>query len=240
MLGLKTSTWIVVSICIGGCGGGTPTMPTPAPASAPSPSARPSLPPIELTGQVIDAATSAPIAGATVRINGRYSSVTDPSGKYIVSGLLDAGAGYDFTFVSAADYVSDYRYIRSSTQDVRLNRIERIAAGESKFITVEPNDTLCVNNMQDSPGLGQDYVCRSIRVIARSDGILTIEAVSTQTGMHPLLEVETVGVQPCCSERLGNPTSIQVRAGTELVANVEMSFGSTTSQSFMLTTSMTR
>ena len=238
---LKASTWIVLSIFIGGCGGGTPTVPTPVlEPSTPSPASRPAPMAIELTGQVTDAATAAPIAGAVVRINGRYSSTTDASGKYTVTGLLDAGSGHDFTYVSASNYVSDYRYIRSSSQDARLNRIQRITAGESKLITVEPNDTLCVNNMQDSPGLGQDYVCRSIRVIARSDGILTIEAVSTQTGMHPLLEVETVGVQPCCSERLGNPTSIQVRAGTELVANVEMSFGSTTSQSFMLTTSMTR
>ena len=107
-------------------------------------------------------------------------------------------------------------------------------------MTVAPDDTLCVNNVQDTPGLGPDYVCRSVRVVAPSDGIMTLEALSTQGGAHPPLEVETVGVSPCCSERKGNPTSIQVTAGTEVVVNVEMVLGSATSQSFTLTTSMAR
>lgn len=238
MRALKASICIALSILvIVGCDRSTPTLPTAVP-SPPTPT-QPSPSSIVLTGQVTDAATSAPVAGAIVRINGRYPGVTDASGKYSVTGLLDAGEGYNFTFVSAADYVSDYRYIRSSTQDVRLHRIERITAGESKIVTVAPADTLCVNNMQDSPGL-DDHVCRSVRVVVLSDGIVTIEAVSMNLGAHPPLEVETVGVQPCCSERMGNPTSIQVRAGTEIVANIEMSLGSTVSQSFVLTTSIAR
>ena len=108
------------------------------------------------------------------------------------------------------------------------------------MVTVAPDDTLCVNNSQDFPGLGQDYVCRSVRVVAPSDGIMTLEALPTQGGAHPPLEVETVGVSPCCSERMANPTSIQVTAGTEVVVHVEMLLGSTTSQSFTLNTSMAR
>ena len=228
-------------LLIVGCGGNTPTLPTPVPepsTPAPPTPARPSPSSIVLTGQVTDAATSSPIAGAIVRINGRYSAVTDASGKYSVSGLLDAGSGYDFTYVSAADYVSDYHYIRSSSQDVRLNRIQRITAGESKIVTVAPEDTLCFNNMQDFPGLGPDYLCRSVRLVALTAGTLTIEAVSTQDGAHPSLEVE-VGGEPV-DWSLRNPKSFQVTAGTEAVVNIEMSAASSTSQSFMLTTSMTR
>jgi DNA-cytosine methyltransferase len=88
--------------------------------------------------------------------------------------------------------------------------------------------------------LGQDYVCRSVRVVAPADGILTVEALSTQTGVHPPLEVEKFGGPNCCSERMGNPTSIQVTAGTEVVVNVEMVLGSPTSQSFTLNTSLVR
>lgn len=193
---------------------------------------------IELTGQVTDAATRAPIAGAIVRINGRYSSTTDASGKYTINGLLDAGSGGDYTYVSALDYVSDYRYIRASSQDVQLNRIQRMTAGESKLITVAPNDTLCVNNMQDSPGSGQSYVCRSVRIEALTAGTLTIEAVSTQDGAHPPLEVE-VASEPV-DWSLQNPKSFQVSAGTEIAVNVEMSAASTTSQSFTLKTSVAR
>ncbi len=239
--GLRTFTSIALSVFIAGCGGNAPTMPTsvPAPSTpAPSTSTRPSPSSIVLTGQITDAATSAPIAGAIVRINGRYSAVTDASGKYSVSGLLDAGGGSDFTYVSAADYVSDYRYIRSSSQDVRLNRIQRITAGESKIITVAPEDTLCFNNMQDTPGLGRDYLCRSVRIVALTAGTLTIEAVSTQDGARPPLEVE-VADEPV-DWSLQNPKSFQVAAGTEVAVNVEMSAASTTSQSFTVMTSITR
>jgi hypothetical protein len=69
---------------------------------------------------------------------------------------------------------------------------------------------------------------------------MTLEAVSTQGGAHPPLEVEKFGGPNCCSERMGNPTSIQVTAGTEVIANVEMVSGSTTSQMFTLTTSLAR
>jgi hypothetical protein len=153
--------------------------------------------------------------------------------------VLDYG-GHDFTYVSAANYVSDYRYIRGTVQNVHVYRIDRITGGASTLVTIAPDDSLCVNNVQDYPGLGPDYICRSVRVVAPIDGVMTLEAVSTQGGVHAPLEVETVrvGVSPCCSERMGNPTSIEVTAGTEVVANVETLLGSTTNQSFTLTTSM--
>jgi hypothetical protein len=136
-------------------------------------------------------------------------------------------------------YEPDFRYYRSASQDFHLYRIRRITAGESTVVRVSPDDTLCVNNVQDSPAW--DYVCRSVRVVAPIDGVMTLEAVATQGGAHPPLEAETVGgAGPCCSERLENPTSIQVTAGTEVVVHVEMVLGSTTSQSFTLTTSLAR
>ena len=224
---------------VSACGSSAITTPTPAPPPTPSAPPRATPPTIVLTGQVIDAITSAPIAGAAVSINGRYATVADGAGNYSVTGLLDAGSNTDVTYVSANNYASDYRYIRSTPHNVRLFRIERITAGESKLVTVAPDDTLCVNNMQDTPGVGQDYVCRSVRVVAPTDGVITIEAVSTQTGTHPPLEAETAGVQPCCSERMGNPTSVQVRSGTEVVVSIEILFGSATNQTFTLKTSVT-
>jgi hypothetical protein len=225
------------------CGGSSETTaptPTLTPAS-PTPALSPAQPAtIVLTGQVTDSATSAPISGATVSINGRYGTTTDSLGNYSLTGLLDYGGNHDLTYVAASNYASDYHYIRGTSQNVRLYRITRITAGDSTVVTVTPDDTLCVNNVQDYPGLGPDYVCRSVRVVAPSDGIMTLEALSTQGGAHPPLEVETLGAATCCSERLGNPTSIQVTAGTVVVANVEMVLGSTTSQSFSLNTSMAR
>ena len=192
---------------------------------------------IVLTGRVMDAATSAPIPGATVSINGRSAAMTDAAGNYTLNGLLDAGLT-NFTYVSANGYASDYHYIRGTTQNARLYRIERITAGDSKALTVTPTDTLCVNNVQDEPGIGPDYLCRSVRVVAPSDGVITIEADSTVDGAYARMEVETVGVSPCCSERIENPTSLRVASGTEIVINVEMLGSSVTSQSFVIKTSI--
>jgi hypothetical protein len=192
---------------------------------------------ITLNGRVTDAATGGPIAGAVVSINGRYRGATDNSGNFSVAGLLDYGRNYDFTYVSAENYVADYRYIRGTMQNVHLHRIERIVAGESKLVTIAPDDTLCVNNVQDTPGIGPDYLCRSVFVVAPNAGAVTIEAVSPHDGAHPRLEVETVGVSPCCSERIGNPTTIQVTAGTVIVVNVEMLSSSTSTESFVVNTS---
>lgn len=86
------------------------------------------------------------------------------------------------------------RYIRGTIQNVHLHRIDRIAAGESTPVTVAPDDTLCVNNVQDNPGLGRD------------------------------------------SERLANPTTIKVTAGTMVVVNVEMPARSAAPESFVVNT----
>ena len=212
------------------CSGGNSTATSPSPKPLPPD-------PVSVTGQVTDSATSAPISGATVSFNLGGSTTTDSSGNFGVTGSLDPT--YNVTFVSANNYEEDVRrYIGATPQNFHLHRIERITAGDSTSVTVAPDDTLCVNNVQDTLGLGQDYVCRSVRVVAPADGILTVEALSTQTGVHPPLEAEKFGGPNCCSERMGNPTSIQVTAGTELVVSVEMVLGSTTSQSFTLTTSM--
>jgi hypothetical protein len=199
-------------------------------------SLRPQAVDVTLTGRVTDAATGGPIAGARVSINGGPPGTTDSSGNYSVAGLLAAGSNSGFTYVSAQNYVSDYRYIQGRTvQNVRLNRVERIVAGESTRVTIAPEDTLCLNNAQDTLGLGPDYLCRSVFVVAPTDGAVTIEAVSTRDGAHPPLEVEE---SPGGSDaRMGNPTTIQVSAGTVIVVNVEMPASSTSAQSFVVNTS---
>ena len=59
-----------------------------------------------------------------------------------MAGLLDYGMDHDYTYVSAENYVADYHYIQGrAIQNVRLHRIERIMAGESRVVTVAPGDT---------------------------------------------------------------------------------------------------
>jgi hypothetical protein len=191
-----------------------------------------------LSGQVTDKATSAPISGAIVWFNGASQTTTDSSGHYRFTAGFITGQN-SMSYVEADNYARDHRYVGRSVHNVQLHPIERIRAGESTRVTVAPDDTLCVNNVQDTPGLGPLYVCRSVRVVASGAGVMTLEAHSATGGPPPLLEVEIVdGGGICCDERLENPTSMSVEAGTEVVAHVEMPSGSATGQTFILNTSM--
>jgi hypothetical protein len=96
----------------------------------------------------------------------------------------------------ACGYEADYRYVLSATpltQDFRLRRISGITAGESTVLTVEPHDTICVNNVQDMHPWPTEFICRTVRIVAPVDGVMTIEAIPANAGaLLPDLEVETV------------------------------------------------
>ena len=198
-------------------------------------------PVIQLSGQVTDDGTSAPIAAATVDINGRYRTTTDASGRYSLTGRLDIGDS-SITYAFADGYETHTRYIRgNSVQSFRLRRIERILGGQSWSVTVHPDDSLCFTDFYDpSFGLpGSGFLCRTVRVIAQSDGVLQIEAVSTADGSHPPLDVTVLNNSGPWDQRMENPVSINVRTGTELAVNIAgMSENASTSQSFIVTTSM--
>ena len=116
-----------------------------------------------------------------------------------------------------------------------LYRNQRITAGETITVAVGPDNSICLNNVRDFPGLGLDYICRTVRIVAPIDGVMTIEATSVANGTHPSLAVETVNASSDVW-RLENPTSIPVAAGTEVMANIEMSASSATRESFTLMT----
>jgi Carboxypeptidase regulatory-like domain len=213
----------------------------------------------ELTGTATDD-DGQPVANANLTVEflvsdapytrfSDVSGVTDGAGFYridftaapgVMHGPPGTSAALALSYFSKLGYESDVRYVLGTTHDVsqsvHLYRIRRITAGESTVVTVAQDDTICDNNTQDYHPWPQEFVCRKVRVVAPSDGVMTFEAVSTLGGARPPLEVEIVGGYYCCSLR--NPMSIQVTAGTELVVSVEMPFGSTTSQSFTLNTSM--
>ena len=196
-------------------------------------------PVIQLSGRVTDISTSAPIAGATVSVNGRYRATTDASGNYSLTGRLDQGAG-DITWASAEGYEQDTRYIVGNpAQNFRLRRIERILPGESWSVTVLPDESLCLNNFQDPQGYfpGSANRCRSVRLVAQRNGMLNVEVVSAQDGSHPPFDLE-VWDSTCCPGNLGNPASVKVTTGTQVIVSVYMPERSTTSQSFIVTTSM--
>jgi hypothetical protein len=223
-----------------------------APTQAPSPSAAQSAT-VEMTG-VVRGDDGVPIVGATVRVNtltgtwySQVSATTNAQGAYTLpisglSGLMPGPPGTQnaiaFAYVSAdgcvvppaCGYEPDYRYVLSATplvQDFRLHRISTITAGESTVLTVEPHVTICVNNVQDMHPWPTEFVCRTVRIVAPADGVMTVEANPVDAGTAaPGLEVETGGGDgPCCFERLANPTSLPVAKGTVVKASVEVPWG---------------
>jgi len=197
-----------------------------------------------LTGRAMNADTSAPIPDVTISINGRYTAASDKGGNYSVTGALDGGSLaslHNYAWASAKGYEFEYRLIQTPSQDFHLRPVQRIAAGASTSITVAPTDTMCVNNVQDDPTLyGSVYMaCRTVRVTVPGDGLLTVEATSSD-GAHPKLEAEIVPDAHCCTlENMANPWSQGVTGGSEVIVNVEIPSNAATSQTFVVQTTLT-
>ena len=104
------------------------------------------------------------------------------------------------------------------------------------MVTVRPDDSLCWNNTWE-PGYGGDYVCRIVRIMP-TDGVMTAEALPIGGGSRPPLVVAVRTGNRVLVERLGNPVSVPLTGGTEIVAFVATVSGSPATQSFTLTTSM--
>jgi len=228
------SSVVLLLMLASACGGsGAPTGPSFGP---------PAIPPLPgnevLTGQVTDRTTSAPLPGATVVFSQPHPSpyaTTDGSGHYSLTGLPGPGSGA-LVWAAAEGYEDDLHYYRAASQDFRLYPIERIPAGGSTVVTVHSDDSLCWEQ-HPRAGWGNDYVCRMVRIVP-TDGVMTLEALSIGGGSRPPLVVAVRAGNRVLDERLGNPVSVQLTGGTEVIAFVEMVSGSPTSQSFTLTTSM--
>jgi hypothetical protein len=187
---------------------------------------------------VADRTTSAPLPGATVVFSQPHPSPyarTDSAGRYSLAGLPGPGGGA-LLWATAEGYEDDLLYYRSTSQDFRLYPIERIPAGGSTVVTVRSDDSLCWNNIHE-PGWGNDYVCRKVRIVP-TEGVMTVEAIPIGGGSRPPLVVAVYAGNRVLVERLGNPVSVQVTGGTEVIAFVEMAADSPAAQSFAFTTSM--
>ena len=236
----------------------TPPSTTPPSPSPPSPTPPSPTPPnqtggFELSG-VVTGDDGRVLSGATIHVNfqpaggGHFigvSTVADPTGRYDVTfnavqgGYLEGATALVFT--EASGYENEYRWFRPvsaaglQTLNVHPRAIRQITAGDATSVTVTPDDTACVNNVQDFPGLGPDYFCRTVRVVAPSSGLLTIEAVPVQDG-QPTPQVETEFASGN-GEDMGNPRSITVAGGQVVKVNIELLSG-LPAQTFELKTSM--
>src|SRR4051812_7279647 len=84
---------------------------------------------VVLTGQVVDAATGEPVAGAIVSINRGSPTISDAFGRYSAIGSPDA-RGFNFASVWAENYVGNDRYIDATFATLYLLPIECLPADE--------------------------------------------------------------------------------------------------------------
>ena len=96
-------------------------------------------------------------------------------------------------------------------------------AGDSTVVTVRPDDSLCWTDTH-APGWGGDYVCRIVRMVP-TNGVMTLEALPIGGAARPPLVVLVRAGNRILVESVGNPTSVPVTVGTEVIAHVEMTSG---------------
>ena len=115
----------------------------------------------------------------------------------------------------------------SFTENVRLDRIVRIVAGESVVLSVPPDVGECRGWVAE--------LCPIVRVTVPTEGRVSIEVHPVgQSGDRPPVEV-------CCvngDEQSGNPITVPVAAGRELEVKVGLRRGFTAPLSFLVKTSL--
>lgn len=198
-----------------------------------------------ITGRVIDE-SGRPVTAALIYLSfvvdpkdifQHASTMTDSAGRYVlefraVSGAMHGPPGtssaFAFGYVEKNGYDQDSRYFLTSapadTVTTRLHAYRRIAAGDSATLDVDASSPVCSNNVQDLHPWPEEWICRTIHVVAAQAGRLII----TVTGEHPTvpvgIEVEPWRTVPLIS--FDGPIAIDVDAGVTYDVNVEIPFGS--------------
>jgi hypothetical protein len=225
----------VLLIFAAGChSGGSPTSPS-----------GPTGEPFEVTGVVTDDA-GRPLREIAVTMRhwsgGRLLSpvvLTDAAGAYDIAFSANPwNEGSSGRAAARAELIVDgyewyYRTVFATgarlVENFRLHPLQRIAAGESVVLSMARDDGLCVTGLSWTLAT----VCRTVKVRARANGSMTVQAISQGEAGQPLVSV-------CCvsgDESGGNPVTVPVTAESEFTVEIGLSGSFTTVQSIVMKTS---
>ena len=189
-------------------------LPSPPAGQAPSPPAT-----MKITGQVIDERGDG-VPGATVFTYQGGRVQADANGEYSIEvpstgGLIEAK-------VEHIGYERHERLLRrvATQQNFLLRDVIRMAVGESRQVTVTPDDSLY--------GFDFEFRRRTVRVIAPADAEVEFEVVADDPRYLAGLAFGPMPRYPCCTPR----TTVTMRAGEELSAHALMAWTVADSQTF--------
>jgi hypothetical protein len=174
--------------------------------------------------------------------NCQLSATTDASGHYSMKVAVDQPASIGMQLLAGDAYEEENQVMTpvgsgtTQTMGFHAHRMSQIAAGDSMLVTVDPTNSACFNGLQPLGGWPiNEPRCRTILVMPAANGVLHVDAISTQGGANAGLEIEDAALQ---NENLGNPGSVKVTAGKYVRVNVEIPNNSDR-QTFMVHTSLT-
>ena len=222
------------------CGSELPTTPSAVPAATPTQVVPP--PPatitVQLSGTVVDgngaavpAATvtvrpfipvrPAPALSTTTAADGTYSFIFENAARqFDVASVQVEKAGYEPVkrVVAPASVV---------LQTVRIHPITTIALGDARIL-VTPEDAFC--------GLEDEWLCRTVWVVAPGDGFLTVDVIAVNPGTRPAVDLNRTFAFPYAATR-----SIPVNAGARVRVDVfGLYWQATVSEAFTVRTTITR
>lgn len=155
-----------------------------------------------------------------------------------------AGAAHAFAYVVARspDFETDRRYVLGTTpsfrEPIHLHAMHEIAAGDSMSVTITSTDPV-FQAFDTSPGSLATDVCRSVRIRAATDGVLSVTVVPVASGAAPFVEIDRADESEWIAFGAG-AASHAVHAGDVVEVRIATTIApGDTSQSFLLRTSMT-
>jgi len=174
--------------------------------------------------------------------NCQLTVATDASGHYTMNVAVDQPASLGMQLFAGDTYEEENQVMTplgsgtAQTMNFHAHRMRQIAAGDSMLVSVDPTNSACFNGLQPVGGWPiNEPRCRTILVMPAANGVLHVDAISTQGGAAAGLEIEDAALQ---NENLGNPGSVKVTAGKYVRVNVEIPYNAA-SQTFMIHTSIT-
>jgi hypothetical protein len=184
---------------------------------------------------------------------GNYvSGTTDNAGSFTGRFVADpeamdswAVAVHAFAYVvaSSPNFETDRRFVIGTTppfaQPLHLHAMREVAAGDSVSLTIASTDPV-FQALDTSPAEFGTTVCRSVRVRAATDGVLSVNAVPVGSGLAPLVELDKADESDLIAFGTGG-VSQSVHAGDVLEIRIATTIRpGEPSQSFVLHTALAR